>query len=41
MYLRAAKRLYFQNQIELKMTNIKQTWRILNTTGQNKKKKLT
>ena len=36
------KRLYFQNQIELNKTNIKQTWRILNNTiGQNKKKKLT
>ena len=37
-----AKRLYFQNQIELDKTNIKQTWRILNNAiGQNKKKKLT
>ena len=33
---------YFQNQIELNKTNIKQTWRILNNAiGQNKKKKLT
>ena len=40
--LRVAKRLYFQNQIELNKTNIKQTWRILNNAiGQNKKKKLT
>ena len=40
--LRVAKRLYFQNQIEIKNTNIKQTWRILNNAiGQNKKKKLT
>ena len=28
--LRVAKRLYFQNQIEINKTNIKQTWRILN-----------
>ena len=40
--LRVAKRLYFQNQIEINKTNIKQTWRILNNAiGQNKKKKLT
>ena len=40
--LRVAKRLYFQNQIELNKTSIKQTWRILNNAiGQNKKKKLT
>ena len=40
--LRVAKRLYFQNQIELNKTKIKQTWRILNNAiGQNKKKKLT
>ena len=40
--LRVAKRLYFQNQIELNKTNIKQTWRILNNAiGQSKKKKLT
>ena len=40
--LRVAKRLYFQNQIELNKTNIKQTWKILNNAiGQNKKKKLT
>ena len=40
--LRVAKRLYFQNQIELNKTNIKQTWRILNNAiGQNEKKKLT
>ena len=39
--IRVAKRLYFQTQIELNMTNIKQTWRILNKAiGQNKKKKL-
>ena len=41
-HLRVAKRLYFQNQIELNKTNIKQTWKILNNAmGQNKKKKLT
>ena len=28
--LRVAKRLYFQNQIELNKINLKQTWRILN-----------
>ena len=40
--LRVAKRLYFENQIEINKTNIKQTWRILNNAiGQNKKKKLT
>ena len=40
--LRVAKRLYFQNQIELNKTNIKQTWRILNNAiDQSKKKKLT
>ena len=40
--LRVAKRLYFENQIEINKTNIKQTWRILyNAIGQNKKKKLT
>ena len=40
--LRVAKRFYFQNQIELNKTNIKQTWRSLNNAiGQNKKKKLT
>ena len=39
--LRVAKRFYFQNQIELNKTNIKQTWRILNNAiGQNEKKKL-
>ena len=39
--LRVAKRLYFENQIEINNTNIKQTWRILNNAiGQNKKKKL-
>ena len=39
--LRVAKRLYFQTQIELNMTNIKQTWRILNKAiGQNKKKEI-
>ena len=38
--LRVAKRLYFENQIEINKTNIKQTWRILNNAiGQNKKKK--
>ena len=38
-FLRVAKRLYFQNQIELNKTNIKQTWKILNNAiGQNKKK---
>ena len=40
--LRVAKRLYFQNQIELNKTNIKQTWKILtNAIGLNKKKELT
>lgn len=40
--LRVAKGLYFQNQIELNKTNIKQTWKILNNViGQNKKKELT
>ena len=37
--LRVAKRLYFQNQIEINKTNIKQTWRILNNAiGQNKRR---
>ena len=40
--LRVAKRLYFQNQIELNKTNIKQTWKILNNAIRlNKKKELT
>jgi len=40
--LRVAKRLYFENQIEVNKTNIKQTWRVLNKAiCQNKKKKLT
>ena len=39
---RVGKRLYFQNQIELNKTTIKQTWRILNNAiSQNKTKKLT
>ena len=40
--LRVAKRLYFENQIEINKTNIKHMRRILNNAiGQKKKKKLT
>ena len=36
--LRVAKRPYFQNQIEINKTDIKQTWRIFNNAiGPNKK----
>ena len=36
--LRVAKRLYFENQIEINKTNIKQTWRILNNANRPKRK---